>query len=327
MVDVDKERERQIAYFREKYDLNPHSRTFAPLADLHRQRGELETAAELLEEGLTHHPDFVAALVILGRTRAEQGDGGAARAAWQRVMALDPDNVVALALLAADASERSAWLVAVQLYQRLVRLDPVDEEAVAQLREARARAAEEDSEGASRSTAPASEAAPPALPTEAVSAAAAAGNSRLATVTLADIYVAQGYRDKAIAVLQTLLERDPDRQDILERLAILGQAPDAGSEQTAEQTAAQATERESDQEGAEDATDDPAAAAAGAAAEPEADPEQDPESERENASAEIAPGSTGPLPSPRRRFAADQKVEQDQFASWLRRIEEKNEES
>ena len=206
---------------------------------------------------------------------------------------------------------------------------------MAQLREARARAAEEDSEGASRSTAPASEAAPPAPPTEAVSAAAAAGDSRLATVTLADIYVAQGYRDKAIAVLQTLLERDPDRQDILERLAILGQAPDAGSEQAAEQTAeqaaeqatAQATEREADQEGAEDATDDPAAAAAGAASEPEADPEQDPESDPENASAEIAPGSTGPLPSPRRRFAADQKVEQDQFASWLRRIEEKNEES
>jgi hypothetical protein len=41
----------------------------------------------------------------------------------------------------------------------------------------------------------------------------------LATKTLAEIYLAQGYRDKALAVLHQILEHHPERQDIRDQIA------------------------------------------------------------------------------------------------------------
>ena len=86
-VDTDHELQRQIEYFEGKYELSPQSRVFAPLADLYRRAGRTADALQLLQEGLEQHPEYISALVVLGRTHDACEDTDAARAAWQRVMA------------------------------------------------------------------------------------------------------------------------------------------------------------------------------------------------------------------------------------------------
>ena len=39
-------------------DLDPHGRAFVPLADAHRQLGDMDQALALVREGLQEHPDF-----------------------------------------------------------------------------------------------------------------------------------------------------------------------------------------------------------------------------------------------------------------------------
>jgi len=46
-----------------------------------------------------------------------------------------------------------------------------------------------------------------------------------ATKTLADIYLSQGYRDKALAVLRQILARNPQRQEIREQIARIESGP------------------------------------------------------------------------------------------------------
>ncbi len=73
MLDSGANIERQIQFYQRKYELNPHSRAFAPLADLYRKAGRLEEAIEVLEAGLAEHPRYVSALVILARCHVDAG--------------------------------------------------------------------------------------------------------------------------------------------------------------------------------------------------------------------------------------------------------------
>jgi tetratricopeptide (TPR) repeat protein len=384
-VGTERELQRQIEYFEGKYELSPQSRVFAPLADLYRRAGRTEEALKLLQEGLEQHPDYVSALVVLGRTHDTCEDPDAARAAWQRVMAVDPENLVALRRLAEDAEERGAWRTAVTLWERYVKLEPQDEAAEAGYgRSKQALAAdadpsaspadpadaetveptgggadaaarepagaeeeaaepeagkrkrpsiawggpsdplaaatveeavraveevspEEEAAGARDEAAegPAADADEPDTSAAADDAEAAAGPEPdrhasatlrgLATQTLADIYLAQGYRDKALGVLREILARDPGRDDVRARLekiernedvAVGAGGPDAGAGAKAS---------------------GPAGAGAGT---PLAD--------------ETA--SPPPAPAPRRR-SAERSTERDQFASWLARIRQRQQES
>jgi tetratricopeptide (TPR) repeat protein len=212
---VDQDLQSQIAYFESKRQLSPDSRVFAPLADLYRRAERFDDALRVLEEGLERHPDFVSALVVLGRVHVDREDPDAARAAWQKVMAVDPENLVALRQLAVDASEREAWRPAVRLWERYVRLNPVDEDAEDRLRKARAELEASAPPPAGDSQTP--EETPPPAPAEPPSGGSPALRN-LATKTLAEIFLAQGYRDKAIAVLEEILEHDPERQDVSVRL-------------------------------------------------------------------------------------------------------------
>ena len=133
MLDSGANIERQIQFYQRKYELNPHSRAFAPLADLYRKAGRLEEAIEVLEAGLAEHPRYVSALVILARCHVDASRPTESGEAFARVLALDPDNLVALKnlaemALAADDTARGA-----EFLERVVFLDPTDELAATRL--------------------------------------------------------------------------------------------------------------------------------------------------------------------------------------------------
>lgn len=194
---------RKIAVFSERLAGDPHSRVFAPLADLLRQAGRLEDALDLLDDGLGRHPDYVSALVIKGQTLLDMGRVDQARPVLERVLELDGENFVVLRLLTEDARSRQAWEESIPLLEKLVVLDPDDDRWPGALAEAK--------QFARRETPPLTK------------------GSSFATMTLVDIFLAQGYRDRALEALEQMAAREPHRREIQERIAALKSAGPTGT--------------------------------------------------------------------------------------------------
>jgi len=203
------QRQRRIAEYRERLAGDPGARVFAPLADLLRLEGRVAEALEVLERGLAADPAYLTARVIHGRALLDAGRTDRAREVLRGVLADDPENLLALRLLAEDALGRGDVGAAGPLLRTLVDLDPEPEAWRAAL-------------GGLAAPGPArDEAGPGAGPDR---------DPSFATMTLVDIYLAQGYRDKARAVLERILAANPDHRAAAERLAVLADAPDAGGD-------------------------------------------------------------------------------------------------
>ena len=194
----------RISRFRGLYEQAPTARYFAPLADLLRQDGCYDEALDLLEKGLVLHADYKAGLVIQGLTLQESGRQTEALKVWQRVLALDPENVLALKALALRAQEFQEWELAVPLLEQLCRLSEEGSSWPALLLEARRQAV---------------------LSTETAGQPEDGDSTQgtsFDTMTLVDIYLAQGYRERALGVLRRMLPgAGAGRPEILARIQLL----------------------------------------------------------------------------------------------------------
>ncbi len=159
----------EIEKLERRYAENPHGLTFAPLAEVHRKIGDVPRALELLTAGLELHPNYIPASIVLGRCHQDQGDLGAAEAAFAHVLRLDDENVIALKALADINERQERYAEAANWLRRLVAIDRSNEEAREQLQ--RVEAAMES--GAAK-VAPESVPVEPAVPVEAEAEAAPA---------------------------------------------------------------------------------------------------------------------------------------------------------
>lgn len=107
----------------ERYDEQPDSRVFAPLADCLRKLGNLQEALGICHTGLTKHPRYSSAYVILGKIHLERGDDAAAREAFERVTEFDPQNLLALRQLAELDEAAGDWSAAVGRWEQVVGLE------------------------------------------------------------------------------------------------------------------------------------------------------------------------------------------------------------
>lgn len=185
------DRHARIQQYRRRLAAAPGSGVFVPLADLLAGAGEVDEAVGLLEAGLARRPRSLSARVVLGRVLLEAGRAERAREVLAEALAADPENREARRLLMEDCRRRGDWDGAGTHLQELVRIDPGDERWPAALAEARTRA----------------------------DGAAAAGPQGFATMTMVDIYVAQGYHARAAEALRRILAAEPAREDARRRLA------------------------------------------------------------------------------------------------------------
>ncbi len=194
--------ETRISECRRRWEAAPGSRAFIPLADLLRQAGRTDEALVVLEEGLSRHPQAVAGLVTLARTLAAAGRPVESGEIAARVLEHDPDNLAGLELAADEDRRRGDLVAAIGHYERLAELAPDDRHwpaVLSGLREQRATLA---------------------------AAEGAAEDGGFATLTLVDLYLAQGYNQKAEAVLARLAVERPDDPEVRRRLAALPAAGD-----------------------------------------------------------------------------------------------------
>jgi tetratricopeptide (TPR) repeat protein len=123
----------EIEKLERRWSENQLGLTFAPLAEAYRKAGDTSRALDLLESGLSQHPNYVPGHIVRGRCHLDVHADGAAELAFLRVVELDPENVIALKSLA-ELSERSGRLAeAILRLELLLDVDRNNEDARGEL--------------------------------------------------------------------------------------------------------------------------------------------------------------------------------------------------
>ena len=120
---------REIEKLQRRWQENPLGLTFAPLAEAYRKEGLYADALELLDIGLTQHPNYVPAHIVRGRCHLDTRSDAEAEAAFRRVLDLDPENVIALKGLAETAERSSRFEEAASHLERLLAFDRNNDDA------------------------------------------------------------------------------------------------------------------------------------------------------------------------------------------------------
>ena len=174
---------------------DPRSTIFVSLAETYRKMGLFNDAREIAVKGLEQHPDFGPAYVVLARIECQLENFDASCAGFERALALDPNSLAALVgyarvklLLQHDNEARDLLLHA----RSLSPADPVINKMLLGL----SSPPEVDVE----------------VPAQVFQSSLPPANNltALASTTLADLYLAQGLTEKALALYRQLLSRNPD---------------------------------------------------------------------------------------------------------------------
>lgn len=116
-----------ISSLEQQWKQDPKSRVFFRLAEELRKGGALERAMEVCQAGIQHHPDYVPALVCLGRCRLQLGLRAEAEQIFRQVISRTPDNPHALNGLATICKEAGRFEEALVYFEALAIHEPNNE--------------------------------------------------------------------------------------------------------------------------------------------------------------------------------------------------------
>lgn len=231
----------------EKYRQAPDSYIFVVLADACRKLGRVDEALEICETGLKKHPSYASGHVVRGKCFFDLSRPAEAREAFEEVVRLDGSNLVALKFLGMMDAEAENFDAARRHFERILVLDPDNKEIRQALRIVDEKQPEPKADGAAGSRS--GEEALPAGESRATDAAADDNidesletSDELASMTLADIFASQGYKDKALAIYREILEHQPHNRSLRAKIATLTGEPLPEPEPPARQSAEPATE-------------------------------------------------------------------------------------
>ncbi|HEY8279431.1 MAG TPA: tetratricopeptide repeat protein [Bdellovibrionota bacterium] len=250
---------------------NPKSLIFVSLAESYRAESLPQQALEILEEGLDHHPSLASALVCKARCLFDLRRFAESSAVCREVLKQNPENIKAQKLQAEIYVRLGQRQAAVRALTRVVSLFPQDSEAVKALEELenldsasivppeRLSSASADqvptppgriSDFQVGSFSESLAAIPANLGMQAIAAFEAeaeldagpdpvaeddGAEPTFATRTIAELYLRQGLKAKAVKVLRKILQEDPGNDWARETLQDLGSngivlpAPDKSS--------------------------------------------------------------------------------------------------
>lgn len=89
----------QVREYLRRYQEDPKSRVFAPLAEAYRRLGRVDEAMSLCLEGIGHHPDFHGGRVALAKCYIDKQHFDKAKDELERVVQRVPENLLAQKLL------------------------------------------------------------------------------------------------------------------------------------------------------------------------------------------------------------------------------------
>ena len=118
-----------------KFQDDPTSRVFAPLAEAYRKSGLVDQAIEIAREGLRVHPNFVGGRVALARALFDKKKYTEVLDELLSVVRDVPDNLVAQKLFAESALMVGRVTDALGAYKMLLYFTPGDPETAQMVRE------------------------------------------------------------------------------------------------------------------------------------------------------------------------------------------------
>lgn len=113
----------RLEELRSKFQENPR-RYFAPYANELRKTGDAAQAISVCRAHLTTQPGHVSGHIVLGQALYEAGSGHEARDVFTAALDLDPENLIALRTLGEIAQVNGEFGAARQWYERLLEADP-----------------------------------------------------------------------------------------------------------------------------------------------------------------------------------------------------------
>jgi tetratricopeptide (TPR) repeat protein len=205
----------KIAGYVEILAKDPRSTVFVPLAETYRQMGLLEDALEVATKGVQALPSFSPGYSLLGRIQAQLGRLDAAASSFEKALLIDPEGLMDLKGLARIRMRQGDPVQALKLVQRALALKPDD--AVAQKMLAAL--------GTSSGT--------PDVPVRQQTPAPQPSPGPISTPTIAEIYIRQGFFNRAMKVYRDLLQADPLNEEIRRKLVELKRRVEALKASTA----------------------------------------------------------------------------------------------
>ncbi|SEA65298.1 Tetratricopeptide repeat-containing protein [Desulfuromusa kysingii] len=185
----------KIAAYTEILVKDSNSTIFVSLAETYRKMGMFDDARQIIAKGLTLHPEFSPAYIVLARTLCQLEDYSGSVQAFEQALDLDAESLAALVgyarvriLLGEEDAARELLLRA----RNLTPADPIINKLLLSLPDVTV-TDEEDNVDAVESQ------------DDSVS-----DSSTLVSSTLADLYLAQGLTEKALDLYQRLSVRHPD---------------------------------------------------------------------------------------------------------------------
>jgi tetratricopeptide (TPR) repeat protein len=225
----------------DRYRLSPDSTVFAPLADACRKAGMVEEALLVCARGIKAHPRYASGHVVHGKCYFDADRPADAEASFRRVLELDDRNLVALKYLGIIRAELGDAPGARRFFEDILSLDPEDRDIrrrLQQLGEAAAPAVAAPADPGRVAPAPAPvpddervhelrDVADDEFEGEPITLRDASVTSdEIATLTLADIYAAQGHPVKALRIYREVLRRQPNNDELKRKIdALEGTGP------------------------------------------------------------------------------------------------------
>jgi tetratricopeptide (TPR) repeat protein len=189
----------KIASYTEILNKDAHSTAFVPLSDSYRQMGLLDDALEVAEKGVCVLPRFSPGYVILGRIHFDRDDMPAAAAAFESAHAIDSESLSAIKGLVRVLVRLGKHERAQELLEKAAKLNP-DDPSIAKMR-------------LSVSPRPSGKSIPSIPPTESPKV-----KEPIATSTIAEIYLKQGFPHRALKVYEDLQAIHPDNEELRQKI-------------------------------------------------------------------------------------------------------------
>ncbi|AYF43177.1 anaphase-promoting complex, cyclosome, subunit 3 [Halobacteriovorax sp. BALOs_7] len=231
-----------ITKYKTQLDKDPRSRAFAPLAEIYRKVGMTDEALRILKRGISFHPNFGAAIIIYGQILLEENELEEAYTTLKPQLNLNGDNLKFLKTFAQVCFHRNFILEALNTYKRVLFISPRDEEASEfvskydnfdsleeeDLTQQTFDISNLDNEIESWNTLSLVPKEEPEVE-EVIEEVQETNTPQFFSHTLVDLYLKQGAKQKAIEVLSSALQENPDDQKIKMRLDELQHENDAST--------------------------------------------------------------------------------------------------
>lgn len=207
-----------------RYEENPR-RFFAPLANAYRKAGDLSRSISLCQRYLQDQPDNLHGQVVYGRALFDAGRLDEAEVIFGIAFALDPEHLITLRQLGDIARLKHEAIEAIEWYKRVLDADPRNDEVLALVNELNTASAPVDQIAESPASSDlrvevglgleigggadldAQSDGAGSSPSE--SLAAHETPSVFVTATMAELYLKQGFRNKARQIYQQLAAMNP----------------------------------------------------------------------------------------------------------------------